>query len=70
MIFFTPFIAAIVLLLMWLARRGSTLTRECRWRPDRTEGPQNWKCLACGARCDVAKGEPRQCLRGQIIRQQ
>ena len=70
MIFFVPLIAALVLFGMWLAKRGSTLTRDCRWRPDRTGGPQHWHCVACGADCDVAKGEPRQCLRGQIIRQQ
>ena len=49
---------------MWLTRRNSTLTRDCRWRPDRTVGPKHFRCLVCGAECDIAKGvEPRQCLR-------
>lgn len=70
MFIFIPFIAAALFIGMWLAQRGSTLTRYCRWRPDRTVGPRHFHCVACGAECDVAKGEPRQCLRGQIIRQQ
>ena len=49
---------------MWFARRGSTLTRTCRWRLDRSVGPGHYACSACGAVCDVAEGKvPRDCLR-------
>ena len=48
----------------WLARRNSTLTRNCRWRLDRRLGPSQYHCAACGARCDPGVGQvPRQCLR-------
>jgi succinate dehydrogenase/fumarate reductase-like Fe-S protein len=44
-----------------LTRRNSTLTRNCRWRLDRSVAPDHWHCVACGA---VARGpEPRDCLR-------
>ncbi|MDW4549481.1 hypothetical protein R5H32_08970 [Defluviimonas sp. D31] len=46
---------------LWLARRGKTLTRACRWRLDRTLGADRYRCAACGA---VATGAPRHCLRG------
>ncbi|RID92509.1 hypothetical protein D2N39_07660 [Gemmobacter lutimaris] len=46
---------------MWLSRRNSTLTRQCRWREHRAEGL--WRCAACGATCQPAKGAPRDCLR-------
>lgn len=49
-----------VLLYLWLARRGTTLTRACRWRLDRTRGPEHYRCAACGAE---AEGRPRDCLR-------
>ena len=53
-----------VFLYAWLSRRGSSLTRSCRWR--RTVGPEGpiWRCAACGAetRTDRAAG-PRDCLR-------
>ena len=49
-----------VLLYLWFARRGRTLTRACRWRQDRTLGPDHHRCAACGAVCE---GEPRHCLR-------
>lgn len=45
---------------LWLMRRGSTLTRACRWREDRAAGPDHHRCAACGAR---TVGMPRQCLR-------
>ena len=52
------------LLYMWLARRNSTLTRACRWRLDRTGGPNHHHCTACNAEMDTAPGkEPRDCLR-------
>ena len=53
-----------VLLYLWFARRGSTLTRQCRWRQDRRAGPEMWRCATCGAVTAVAGGKaPRQCLR-------
>ncbi|WP_284162616.1 hypothetical protein [Frigidibacter sp. SD6-1] len=48
-----------VLLYLWLARRGTTLTRACRWRRDLGAGPDSYRCAACGATC---QGEPRDCL--------
>jgi len=51
---------AAVVLYLWIARRGSTLTRACRWRLDRTGGPDHYRCAACGAETD---GRPRHCLR-------
>ena len=48
---------------LWLARRNSTLTRDCRWRLDRATAPDAWRCVACGA---VARGDqPRDCFRQQ-----
>lgn len=64
MIFFIPLIALALFTGLWVARRNSTLTRDCRWRPDRSRGPRHFRCLACGAECDIDHGvEPRQCLR-------
>lgn len=51
---------AAVLLYLWLARRGTTLTRDCRWRLDRTGGADHYRCAACGAVCE---GPPKHCLR-------
>lgn len=49
---------------LWFARRGSTLTRLCRWRLDRSLGPGHYTCAACGASCDLPQGrQPRDCLR-------
>lgn len=54
----------LVFLYLWIARRGSTLTRDCRWRLDRTVGPRHFRCAACGAECDLTRGDtPSQCLR-------
>ncbi|HCZ01768.1 MAG: hypothetical protein A3D16_13640 [Rhodobacterales bacterium RIFCSPHIGHO2_02_FULL_62_130] len=51
---------------LWLARRGSSLTRACRWRLDRSLGPSTYRCASCGALCDPGLAhEPRQCLRGR-----
>jgi hypothetical protein len=50
-----------VFLYLWLTRRNSTLTRDCRWREDRAAGL--WRCAACGAECRPEKGPPRDCLR-------
>lgn len=53
-----------VLAYMWVARRGSTLTRMCRWRLDRAAGEGCWRCAACGAGVTVAAGKrPKDCLR-------
>lgn len=49
-----------VLLYLWLARRGKTVTRACRWRRDRAVGPEGYRCAFCGATCE---GPPRDCLR-------
>ncbi|MFC3088455.1 hypothetical protein [Tabrizicola soli] len=55
-------LAVSVYLYLWLSRRKSTLTRNCRWRLDRSVAPDFWRCVACGA---TARGaEPRDCLRG------
>jgi hypothetical protein len=61
-------IVAIVLLLavflyMAISRRGSTLTRSCRWRLDRSVAPDFWRCAACGA--ESRGDEPRDCLRSR-----
>ncbi|WP_022702466.1 hypothetical protein [Pseudorhodobacter ferrugineus] len=48
---------------MWLSRRNSTLTRHCRWRLDRTGGPNHYRCAACNAEMDTAGKPPRDCLR-------
>lgn len=53
-----------VLAYMWVVRRGSSLTRMCRWRLDRTAGADAWRCAACGAVVTVAAGKrPKDCLR-------
>jgi len=53
-----------VLLYMWLSRRNSTLTRDCRWRLDRSAGTDHYACSACGKVMDCAPGKtPRDCLR-------
>lgn len=60
------FLGLSVLIYMWVARRGSTLTRACRWRLDRSLGPSGFRCASCGAVCDAdGARSPRQCLRGR-----
>ena len=49
-----PFVIIAVFVGMWLMRRGSTLTRECRWRAE--GGGGRFRCAACGAVCDLAPG--------------
>ncbi len=58
-----PVVIIAVFVGMWLMRRGSTLTRDCRWRADAAAGPGHYRCAACGATCVVDKGSPRDCLR-------
>lgn len=54
-------LAVSVFLYLWITRRNSTLTRNCRWRLDRRVASDAWRCVACGA---TARGaEPRDCLR-------
>lgn len=53
-------LAAGTFLFLWLGRRNSTLTRDCRWRLDLSAGNDVWRCAACGARTN---GTPNQCLR-------
>jgi hypothetical protein len=38
-----------VYLVLWHQRRMATLTRDCRWRPDRSMAPDFWRCAVCGA---------------------
>ncbi|KFI33365.1 hypothetical protein CG51_13795 [Haematobacter missouriensis] len=69
MIFFIPFLLLAVIVGLWWSRRGSTLTRDCRWREDRahaTATERVFRCAACGAETRVPAGrEPRDCLRAQ-----
>lgn len=55
--------------LSWWWHRSRTLTRDCRWREDRTrahDGGHFFHCVACGAETHLPNGaEPRDCLRGQ-----
>lgn len=63
-----PLVIIAIFVIMYLMRRGSTLTRHCRWREDRSQsaaGQRHFRCAACGATMDCPEGkEPRQCLRG------
>lgn len=57
-------LAVSIFLYLWLARRGTSLTRACRWRAERRLGPTVWRCAACGAVFDPGPGvEPSACLR-------
>lgn len=71
MIFFVPFLFLAVLAGLWLMRRGSTLTRDCRWREDRTRAGtagRAFRCAACGAELSLPVGRsPRDCLRPERI---
>lgn len=59
-----PLVIIAIFLGMWWMRRGSTLTRDCRWREERSEGPGHFRCAACGAECVLEPGrQPRDCLR-------
>ncbi|VDC25257.1 hypothetical protein [Pseudogemmobacter humi] len=66
MMFLFPPGLLLLFLGLWYYRRGSTLTRACRWREARQGGAGHWRCAACGAECDLAPGRaPRHCLRQQ-----
>lgn len=70
MIVIFPVGLALLFLGLWYYRRGSTLTRACRWRQERHIGPGHYRCAACGAECDLATGEePRRCLRVAPVQQ-
>ncbi|GHE03435.1 hypothetical protein U879_20055 [Defluviimonas sp. 20V17] len=63
-----PIVIVLVLAAMWWMRRHSTLTRQCRWRAERTHpappGQAHFRCAACGAETDCPNGKtPNQCLR-------
>ncbi|MDQ2066180.1 hypothetical protein Q9295_07340 [Xinfangfangia sp. CPCC 101601] len=51
---------AAVFIYQWFSKRGSTLTRACRWRMDRSVAPDFWRCAACGA--ETRGDEPRACM--------
>lgn len=53
-----PLLVLGVLVWLWWARRGSGLTRLCRWR----QVPDGWRCSACGATGGPG-GAPRVCGR-------
>ncbi|WP_434613751.1 zinc finger domain-containing protein [Tabrizicola sp. M-4] len=57
-----PLLLLAVLAALWWQRRGSTLTRDCRWRLDRAAGAEVWRCAVCGAVTEGARS-PRHCLR-------
>ncbi|WP_172299347.1 hypothetical protein [Pseudoruegeria sp. HB172150] len=48
---------------LWWKWHHTTLTRECRWRQDRTAG--DWYCVHCGGRTVTDGGKPPKiCVRG------
>lgn len=64
---FAPLLLIAVLIGMWWMRRTSTLTRQCRWRPDLAhdapQGAVHFRCVACGAETDCPRGKtPSDCL--------
>lgn len=64
MVLLLPLLVVGVFAYAWFARRGSTLTRDCLWRQDRSQGAGVWRCAACGAVCKgAARHTPRDCLR-------
>ncbi|MGA0540438.1 hypothetical protein [Neotabrizicola sp. VNH66] len=64
MILLYPLGLLLLFLGLWYYRRGSTLTRACRWREDRAAGEGHWRCAACGAEMVLpARQEPRACHR-------
>lgn len=67
MLILLPLGLLLFFVVMWFLRRGSTLTRLCRWREvpgDVTEAGVLWHCAACGATMRRPKGKaPRDCLR-------
>ncbi|OIQ45084.1 MAG: hypothetical protein BM558_05315 [Roseobacter sp. MedPE-SW] len=43
-------------------RKTTTLTRDCRWRQERSRN--QWRCNSCGA-VQSGTADPRDCLRGR-----
>jgi hypothetical protein len=55
-----------VLAYLYWRRRTTTLTRNCRWRADRTQGAGCYHCVSCGGRTRTTDGKPpRDCVAGQ-----
>ena len=54
-------LAAGVFAYLWWTRRGTTLTRNCRWRLDRSLGQGAYRCAYCGATELAPGGAPRDC---------
>lgn len=48
---------------LWWKYRVSGLTRNCRWREDRSAG--DWVCAYCGARAAGAGGKPPRLCRAE-----
>lgn len=65
MIALIPVLALAVFAYLWWVKRGSGLTRMCRWRRGASaESGVAWRCAACGAEMVLpAEGAPRDCLR-------
>ena len=65
MIALIPVLALAVVAYLWWVKRGSGLTRMCRWRRGASgEAGLAWRCAACGAEMVLsAEGAPRDCLR-------
>ncbi|MFD3190932.1 hypothetical protein ACFMPD_11735 [Sedimentitalea sp. HM32M-2] len=52
-----------VLAYLYWKHRTSTLSRNCRWRADRTEGGDAYRCVSCGGRTRTEDGRPpRYCI--------
>lgn len=45
---------------LYWRRQTTTLTRNCRWRQDRSAG--GWRCAFCGAE-QAGEASPRACRR-------
>lgn len=55
-------LAGVVAYFVWRSRT-STLTRQCRWRADRTVSANYYHCLACGGEIKTGDGRaPRTCM--------
>ncbi|WP_424985930.1 hypothetical protein [Microbulbifer sp. S227A] len=55
-------LVGVVVYFVWRAR-NTTLTRQCRWRADRSVAADYYRCLACGGEIRTGGGhEPRTCV--------
>lgn len=62
LILLVPLVLALLAWIYW-RNRNDTLTRNCRWRADRTAGPGHFTCASCGGRIKTENGEwPRVCV--------